>query len=99
MDVIVPYGINFKKCSSISFSGYKKTQIIPFLEKNLIEKKSEIVMALVAELHCSSFFNELNNFIIYYFSNYLSISSITLPYFIVKHFQKINNISSNLPKK
>jgi len=98
MDVIIPYGINYKKCSNISFSGYKKTQIFPFLEKNLIDKKSEIVFALVAELHVSSFYTDLENFIIEYFSNYLTLSSLTYSIFICKYFQKINSIKQTIPK-
>jgi len=99
MDVIVPYGIKYKKCGQVSFSGYKKTQIIPFLQKNLYEKKSETVMAIVAELHCSSYYNELENFIINFFSNHLILSDLTYCYFICKYFQKIKNLKSIIKKK
>ena len=89
MDVIVPYGIKFKKCGPISFSGYKKTHIFPFLEKNLLEKKSETVMALVAEIHCSSYYNDIYNFIINYYSNYIVLSNPSFSFFLNKYFQKI----------
>ena len=45
MDVIIPYGINYKKCGKISFSEYKRSQLLPYLEKNLKEKNSELVMS------------------------------------------------------
>lgn len=98
MDVIVPYGINYKKCTNVSFSGYKKTQIFPYLQKNVQEKKSETVMALVAELHCSSFYNELNNFIINFYSNHLILSALTYSFFICRNFQKIQQLKSNIKK-
>jgi len=98
MDVIVPYGINYKKCNILSYSGYKKTQIFPFLEKNLLEKKAETIMALVAELHCSSFYKDIENFVIYFFSNYLCLSSISYSFFLCKYFQKINQIKSIIKK-
>ncbi len=98
MDVIVPYGIKYKKCNKISLSGYKKTQIFPFLEKNLIDKNSENVMAIVAELHCSSYYNDIDNFIIYFFSNYLILSIVSYSFFINKNLQKILNIKKSIKK-
>ena len=98
MDVIVPYGINYKKCNTISFSGYKKTQIIPYIQKNILEKKSETVMALIAELHCSSFYNDIENLIINLYSSHYIISSLTYCVFICKNFQKIEQIKKNIPK-
>lgn len=99
MDVIVPYGIKFKKCNQISYSGYKKTHMFPFIEKNLIDKKSETVMALVAELHSSSYYNDLFNFIIYYYSNYNILSNLSFAFFLNKYLQKIQQIKSTIQKK
>jgi len=98
MDVIVPYGINYKKCGILSLSGYKKTQIIPFLKKNILEKKSETVMALVAEMHCSSFYTDIENFIINFYSEHLSVSALTYSFFIARYLQKISQIKENIKK-
>jgi len=98
MDVIVPYGINYKKCGILSLSGYKKTQIIPFLKKNILEKKSETVMALVAEMHCSSFYTDIENFIINFYSEHLSVSALTYSFFIARYLQKIIQIKENIKK-
>jgi hypothetical protein len=58
MDVIIPYGINYKKCGKKSYSEFKRTQIIPYLEKNILDKNSELSMNIIAEMHCSCYFNE-----------------------------------------
>ena len=57
MDVIIPFGIKYKKCSKKSYSDFKKQQLIPYLEKNLIEKNTEVVMGIIAEIHCSSYYD------------------------------------------
>lgn len=98
MDVILPYGINYKKCGTMSFSGYKRGQLIPFLYKNLNDKKSEVVMAIVAEMHCSTYYNDIENFIISFYANHLIISNLTYAVFIFKCFEKIGKIKESLPK-
>ena len=99
MDVIVPFGINYKKCSKKSFSEYKRTQLFSYLEKNICDKNHEVTMALIAELHCSSYYNDITNFIIYFYSNYLILSLPTFSFFIYKYLQKISQIKSSIPKK
>jgi len=98
MDVMIPYGIYFKKCGKKSYSGFKRNHIFPYLEKNLIDKNNESVMAIVAELHCSSYYQDINNFIIKYYSSYQFLSNITMAYFIDQNFRKIQGIKKTIPK-
>jgi len=98
MDVIVPYGINYKKCTKKSYSGYKRLQIFPYLEQNLLQKNKELSMALIAELHCSCYFKDIDDFIICFFSNYYILSGMTYSYFIERYFQKIINMKKVIPK-
>lgn len=98
MDVMIPYGICYKNCGKMSYSGYKRSQLLPYLEKNILEKNNENVMALTAELHCSSYFPDLNNFIIKFFSNYLILNSFNQAFFIDQFFNKIEYIKKTIPK-
>jgi len=98
MDVIVPYGIKYKKCVKKSFSEFKRTQLFPYLQKNLLDKNKETSLALMAEIHCSNFLDELHNFSINFFSNYLILSNLTFAFFLNQHLKKINNIKKTIPK-
>ena len=98
MDVMIPYGICYKNCGKMSYSGYKRNQLLPYLEKNILEKNNENVMALIAELHCSSYFQDLNNFIIKFFSNYLILNYFNQAFFIDQYFNKIEYIKKTIPK-
>ena len=99
MDVIIPYGINYKKCGKKSYSEFKRTQIIPYLEKNILDKNSELSMNIIAEMHCSCYFNDIHNFIISFYSKYLILSNLRLGFFIDENLKKIEMLLKIIPKK
>ena len=99
MDVIIPFGINYKKCGKKSYSDFKRTQIIQYLEKNILEKNSEISMNIIAEMHCSCYFNDIHNFIILFYSKYLILSNLRLGFFIDENIKKIEMLFNCIPKK
>jgi len=98
MDVLINYGITFKKCNKQSYSGYNHKTLLSYLSKNIIEKNNETSMALVAELHCSSYYKDIDNIIIQLFSQYFIFHNITFAYFIDKYFYKIHDIKKTIPK-
>ena len=98
MDVIINYGITYKKCNKQSYSGYNHKALINYLQKNILEKNNELTMALVAEIHCSSYYKDLDNLIIEIFSKHFILHNIPMAYFIDKYFYKIYNIKKSIPK-
>ena len=98
MDVIIPFGIKYKKCSKKSYSDFKKQQLIPYLEKNIIEKNTEVIMGIIAEIHSSSYYADLHSFIISYYSNYLLLN-LSIASFIDVILQKFSMISETTKKK
>ena len=98
MDVIINYGINYKKCKQISYSGYNRKSLLSHLLHNIVNKNSEVSHALIAELHCSSYYKDIENFFINFLSQYIILSDISLSFFINKYFEKINNIKKTIPK-
>ena len=42
MDVIINYGIKYKKCGQVSYSGYKRKSLFDHLLYQLIHKNKEI---------------------------------------------------------
>ena len=98
MDVIIPFGIKYKKCSKKSYSDFKKQQLIPYLEKNLIEKNTEVMMGIIAEIHSSSYYTDLHAFIIAFYANNLLLN-ISVASFIHDNLQKITMISETTKKK
>lgn len=98
MDVIIPFGIKYKKCSKKSYSDFKKLQLIPYLEKNLIEKNTEVMMGIIAEIHSSSYYADLHAFIIAFYANNLLLN-ISVASFIDDILQKFNMISDTTKKK
>ena len=99
MDVIIPFGIKYKKCVKKSYSDFKKTQLIPYLEKNIIDKNTEVMMGIISEIHISSYFNDLHSFIIAFYANYLIQSNISIASFIDESFKKFNMIVETTKKK
>ena len=98
MDVIIPFGIKYKKCSKKSYSDFKKQQLIPYLEKNLIEKNTEVVMGIIAEIHCSSYYADLHAFIISFYANNLLLN-LSIASFIEENLRKFSMISETTKKK
>lgn len=98
MDVIIPFGIKYKKCVKKSYSDFKKTQLIPYLEKNIIEKNTEVMMGIISEIHISSYFNDLHSFIISFYANYFLLN-ISITSFIDGSFKKFNMIFETTKKK
>ena len=98
MDVIIPFGIKYKKCSKKSYSDFKKQQLIPYLEKNLIEKNTEVMMGIIAEIHSSSYYADLHTFIISFYANNLLLN-LSVASFIDDNFRKFSMISETTKKK
>ena len=98
MDVIIPFGIIYKKCVKKSYSDFKKTQLIPYLEKNIIDKNTEVMMGIISEIHISSYFNDLHSFIIAFYANYILLN-ISIASFIDESFKKFNMIFETTKKK
>ena len=98
MDVIIPFGIKYKKCSKKSYSDFKKLQLIPYLEKNLIEKNTEVIMGIIAEIHSSSYYADLHSFIIQFYANNLLLN-LSVASFIDNNLQKFSMISETTKKK
>ena len=98
MDVIIPFGIKYKKCSKKSYSDFKKQQLIPYLEKNLVEKNTEVMMGIIAEIHSSSYYADLHAFIISFYANNLLLN-LSIASFIDVILQKFSMISETTKKK
>lgn len=98
MDVIIPFGIKYKKCSKKSYSDFKKQQLIPYLEKNIIEKNTEVMMGIIAEIHSSSYYADLHAFIISFYANNLLLN-LSVASFIDVILQKFSMISDTTKKK
>jgi hypothetical protein len=98
MDVIIPFGIKYKKCLKKSYSDFKKIQLIPYLEKNIIEKNTEVMMGIISEIHSSSYYADLHFFIISFYANNLLLN-ISIASFIDESLRKFNMISEMIKKK
>jgi len=98
MDVIIPFGIKYKKCSKKSYSDFKKIQLIPYLEKNILEKNTEVMMGIISEIHSSSYYVDLHSFIISFYANNFLLN-ISTASFIDESLRKFNMISEMIKKK
>jgi len=98
MDVIINYGIKYKKCGQMSYSGYKKKSLFDHLLYHLIHKNKEISYALMAELHASSYYKELENLFIQYLSQYVLYYDISSAFFLLRAIEKRKIIQKILPK-
>jgi hypothetical protein len=98
MDVINNYGIKYKKCGQMSYSGYKKKSLFDHLLYHLNHKNKEISYALMAELHASSYYKELENFFIEYLSEYVIYHDISVAFLLLKAIEKRKVIQKILPK-
>ena len=98
MDVIINYGIKYKKCGQMSYSGYKRKSLFDHLIYHLIHKNKEISYALMAELHVSSYYKDLENFFINYLSQYVIYHNISIAFFLLQAIEKRKIIHKILPK-
>ena len=98
MDVIINYGIKYKKCAQVSYSGYQRKSLLAHLLHHIIHQNKEISYALIAELHCSSYYKDIENFFIHYLSNYVLYNDISLAFFIYHSIEKIKMIKKILSK-
>jgi hypothetical protein len=98
MDVIINYGIKYKKCGQMSYSGYQKKSLFDHLLYHLIHKNKEISHALMAELHSSSYYKDIENFFIMYLSQYVIYHDISVAYFLLQAIEKRKIIHKILPK-
>jgi hypothetical protein len=98
MDVINNYGIIYKKCGQMSYSGYQKKSLFDHLLYHLIHKNKEISYAFVAELHASSYYKEMDNFFIQYLSQYIIYHDISAAFLLVQILEKRKAIHKVLPK-
>jgi len=98
MDVIINYGIKYKKCGQMSYSGYKKKSLFDHLLYHLTHKTKEISYALMAELHASSYYKDMENFFIQFLSQYVIYYDISAAYFLFQAIEKRKVIQKILPK-
>jgi len=98
MDVIINYGIKYKKCGQMSYSGYKKKSLFDHLLYHLIHKTKEISYALMAELHASSYYKDIENFFIQFLSQYVIYHDISVAYFLLQAIEKRKIIQKILKK-
>ena len=98
MDVIINYGIIYKKCGQVSYSGYKRKSLFDHLLYHLIHKNKEISYALMAELHASSYYKDLENFFIMYLSQYVIYHDISMAFYLLQAIEKRKVIHKILPK-
>ena len=98
MDVLITYGIKYKKCGQMSYSGYKRKSLFDHLIYHLIHKNKEISYALMAELHASSYYKDLENFFINYLSQYVIYHNISIAFFLLQAIEKRKIIHKILPK-
>jgi hypothetical protein len=98
MDVIINYGIQYKKCGQMSYSGYQRKSLFDHLLYHLIHKNKEISYALTAELHASSYNKELENFFIQYLSQYVIYHDISAALILFQSIEKRKIIQKILPK-
>jgi len=98
MDVIINYGIKYKKCGQMSYSGYKKKSLFDHLLYHLTHKTKEISYALMAELHASSYYKDIENFFIQFLSQYVIYYDISAAYFLFQAIEKRKVIQKILPK-
>ena len=98
MDVIFNYGIKYKKCGQMSYSGYQKKSLFDHLLYHLNHKNKEISYALMAELHASSYYKEFENFFIQYLSQYVIYHDISAAYFLLQAIEKKKVIQKILTK-
>jgi hypothetical protein len=98
MDVIINYGIKYKKCGQMSYSGYKKKSLFDHLLYHLNHKNKEISYALVAELHASSYYKDLEIFFIQYLSQYVLYNDISTAFFLLQAIEKRKIIQKILTK-
>jgi len=98
MDVIINYGIKYKKCGQMSYSGYKKKSLFDHLLYHLTHKTKEISYALMAELHASSYYKDIENFFIQFLSQYVIYHEISAAYFLLQWIEKRKVIQKILPK-
>lgn len=98
MDVIINYGIKYKRCGQLSYSGYQRKSLFDHLLYQLIHKNKEISYALMAELHCSSYYKEIDNFFIHYLSQNILYHDISAAFFLLQIIEKRKIIQKMLPK-
>lgn len=98
MDVILNYGIKYKKCGQMSYSGYQRKSLFDHLLYHLNHKNKEISYALMAELHASSYYKEFENFFIQYLSQFVLYHDISAAFFLLQNIEKRKIIQKILPK-
>lgn len=98
MDVILNYGIKYKKCGQMSYSGYQRKSLFDHLLYHLNHKNKEISYALMAELHASSYYKEFENFFIQYLSQFVLYHDISAAFFLLKNIEKRKIIQKILAK-
>ncbi len=96
--MIINYGIIYKKCGQMSYSGYKKKSLFDHLLYHLIHKNKEISYALLAELHASSYYKDLENFFIEFLSEYVIYHDISCAFFLLQLIEKRKIIHKILSK-
>lgn len=84
-----------KEFRSISFSGFKKTQVRKELLNSIVSTKVEPACYWAAELVCSGHFEELWEVVIAYVSRYVHLGCPKLPLYISLRIEAFKDIMSN----
>ncbi len=82
--------INFR---SVTFSNFKKTQVLKKLEESLYYQNTENALFCTAELLCSGFILELWNLYIYYICKYIHIDNPKLSIFLNNKFNDFKTMT------
>jgi hypothetical protein len=96
MDLKINDKRNSKDFTSITFSGFKKSQVIQEILKSLLNNNVETACYWSAELICSGHLIELWELIILYIGKYINIGNPKLFLFVescIDHFKRISSQS------
>jgi hypothetical protein len=86
----------YENFSKISFSGYKKTDVMNVLLKSIETKKIENTCNWVAECLCSGYIENCWEKILLYASSVISINNPLLPFYLYKKNILFYNIYDNI---
>ena len=84
-----------KDFKSISFSGYKKSEVLKELLNSLLNNRVENAAHWSAELICSGHYVDLWNVIINFLGKYVHLGNPKLSIYLDKRMQDFKNIMSN----
>lgn len=84
-----------KEFKGITFSGFKKTDVLKEFLKSVNDSKLESACYWCAELVCSGHYGDLWNIILFYFAKFIHIGNPKLIHFIETKCEKFKSIVNN----